>query len=100
MYALWWASWTHMLNGTYVVVHSLLDELATLADEKDGTLFWKATATVQRGCALALTSNPTDAVHMIVSGLAAYRSTGATLYEPWHLYHLAMAHAELGELDD
>ena len=100
MYALWWASWTHMLNGTYAVAQSRLDELAALADEKDANLFWKATATVQRGCVFALTSNPTGAVEMIISGLAAYRSTGATLYEPWYLYHLAMAYAELGQLDD
>ena len=62
MYALWWASWTHMLNGTYAVAQSRLDELAALADEKDANLFWKATATVQRGCVFALTSNPTGAV--------------------------------------
>ena len=45
MYALFWASWHHMLYGHYAEAQSLLDELAALADEKDATLFWKATET-------------------------------------------------------
>jgi predicted ATPase len=41
-----------------------------------------------------------DAVRAITSGITSLRSIGATLYEPWHLSHLAMAYAELGQLDD
>ena len=37
---------------------------------------------------------------MITTGLAAYRSTGATNYVPWHLSSLASAHADLGQFDD
>src|SRR5262249_13412897 len=37
---------------------------------------------------------------LITSGLGAYRSTGATIYLPWHLSSLASAHADLGQLDD
>jgi predicted ATPase len=37
---------------------------------------------------------------MISAGIAAYRSTGATMWLSWYLSHLAMAHAELGQLDD
>ena len=32
--------------------------------------------------------------------MTSLRSTGAALYEPWHLSHLAMAYAELGQPDD
>ena len=32
--------------------------------------------------------------------MTSLRSTGATLYEPWHLWHLAIAYAELGQPDD
>ena len=53
-----------------------------------------------RGELFALTGNASDAVRAITSGLTSLRSTGATLYEPWHLWHLAMAYAELGQLDD
>ena len=100
MYALWWASWQHMWYGAYAEAQSLLDELAALADEKDATLFWKATAIAFRGALFALTGKASDAVRAITSGMTSLRSTGATLYEPWHLSHLAMAYAELGQPDD
>src|SRR6516165_4156098 len=53
-----------------------------------------------QGCVLALTSKTSDAVHMITSGTTALRSTGATLFGPWHFSHLANAYAELGQFDD
>src|SRR5260370_3936409 len=37
---------------------------------------------------------------MITSGIAAWRSTGATLWTPWFLSYLAKAYAELGRYDD
>jgi predicted ATPase len=37
---------------------------------------------------------------MITSGITAYRSTGATVWTPWHLSNLASAHAKLGQFDD
>jgi class 3 adenylate cyclase/predicted ATPase len=100
MFALFWASWFRMFYGHYAEAQSLLDELATLADEKDASLFWKATEIALRGALFALTGKASDAVRAITSGLTSLRSTGATLYEPWHLSHLAMAYAELGQPDD
>ena len=100
MYALWWASWFHMFYGHYAEAQSLLDELAALADEKDASLFWKATEIAHRGALFALTGKASDAVRAITSGMTSLRSTGAALYEPWHLWHLAMAYAELGQPDD
>jgi predicted ATPase len=41
-----------------------------------------------------------DAVLGITSGINSLRSVGATLYEPHHLQYLAIAYAELGQLDD
>jgi predicted ATPase len=55
---------------------------------------------LKQGCALALTGKASDAVHMITSGLTAWRSAGATLWMPWSLLHLARAYAELGQFDD
>src|SRR5262249_7996050 len=46
------------------------------------------------------TGNGSDAVRAITSGMTSLRSTGAALYEPFHLWHLAMAYAELGQPDD
>jgi predicted ATPase len=63
-------------------------------------LFWKATEIAFRGALFAETGNASDAVRAITSGMTLLRSTGAALYEPWHLLHLAMAYAELGQPDD
>ena len=100
MFALFWAAWFHMFYGHYAEAQSLLDELAALADEKDAGLFWKATAIAFRGALFAETGNASDAVRAITSGMTSLRSTGAAFYEPWHLWHLAMAYAELGQPDD
>ena len=48
----------------------------------------------------ALTGNASDAVHQITSGIAAYRSTGATLGLTAYLSYLAKAHADLRQFDD
>jgi tetratricopeptide (TPR) repeat protein len=98
MYALWWASWLHMFDRAYAEAQPLLGELAALADEKDATLFWKATEIAHRGVLFAETGNASDAVRAITSGMTLLRSTGAALSEPWHLWHLAMAYADLASL--
>jgi predicted ATPase len=100
MYALWWASWFHMYYGAYPETQSLLDELAALADEKEASLFWKATVIAFRGALFAETGNASEAIRAITSGMTSLRSIGAALYEPYHLWHLTMAHAEVGQHDD
>jgi predicted ATPase len=70
-----------------------------LADEK-GAALWKALATMQEGCVLALSGNAAEGIEMITRGIAAYRSTGSRVYLPIFLSHLSGAHAELGQFDD
>ena len=100
MFALFWASWFHMFYGHYAEAQSLLDELATLADEKDASSLWKATEIAFRGAFFALTGKASDAVQAITSGMTSHQSIGSTLYEPWHLCYLATAYGELGQADD
>jgi class 3 adenylate cyclase/predicted ATPase len=95
MYALSRACHSYIWCGNYAAAHAQLDELIALADEKG-----KALGTALRGWLFALTGKASDAVRVITSGITSLRSTGATLYEPWHLWHLAMAYAELGQVDD
>ena len=95
MYAMIRAARTYTWYGDYATAHAQLDELIALADERG-----KAFETVNRGMLFALTGKASDAVRAITSGITSLRSTGATLYEPWHLWHLAMAYAELYQLDD
>jgi predicted ATPase len=97
MFALLNGSFTHILRGDYAAANTEVDELAALADEK-GALLWQAFGTSIRGCLLALTGEAS--VHAITSGIAALRSTGATLWMPLWVSHLARAYAELGQFDD
>jgi predicted ATPase len=83
----------------YAAAIAQVDELIALADDR-GAPYWKATGTVLRGSLLAVSGKASDAVLAISSGIIALRSTGATLYEPFHLSNLAKAYADLGQLDD
>jgi predicted ATPase len=95
-----------LVTTTFTLIHcgscsaatTQLDEVAALAAEK-GALLWKATGMTTQGCVWALTGKASDAVQMIISGMTAYRSTGTTVFTPWHLSILAKAYAELGQFD-
>jgi len=99
MYALAHAPFTHTCCGKYAAANVRLDELVALANQKDA-LLWKAVGMLVRGWVLALTGKALDAIHMITSGITASRSTGATLWMPLWLSHLARAYAALGKFDD
>jgi predicted ATPase len=49
---------------------------------------------------LALTGRASDAIEMLISGITAYQATGAVLYMPLYLPHLARVHAELGQFEE
>src|SRR5208337_2035906 len=98
-YALLHLAITHILCGNYAAANADLDEEVALANEK-GAVFFKAVGVALQGCVLALSSRASDAVHMMTSGIAALRSTGATLWVPVYLSHWAKALAELGQFDD
>jgi predicted ATPase len=85
--------------GNYATANARVDELIALAEEKNSAQ-WKAHGMLGRGSLLGLIGRAADAVEMITSGIAAWRSTGATLYLPSWLSNLAGAHAELGQLDE
>ena len=53
-----------------------------------------------QGCLFAQTGKTSDAVRMLTSGITAYRSTGATLWAPFHLSNLATSYASLSQLED
>ncbi len=99
MYALLHVSVSYIYCGSYTAATAVLDELAALADEK-GSLFWKPHGMAQQGCLFGLTGRAANAVQMLTTGIAAFRSTGSTPWIPIRLAYLAMAHAELGNFDD
>jgi predicted ATPase len=99
MSALTMTSLTYICCGNYTTANAQSDETVAVADEK-GAVLWKAMATLNRGWVLALTGKASDAVQTIASGIAACRSTGATVWQPFYLSYLARAYAELGQFDD
>jgi predicted ATPase len=99
MHSLWHASLNQILCGNYATANTFADELVGLADKK-GALFWKAWGNLNQGCVLALIGKADAAVQLISRAVAAFRSTGATLFLPLYLSHLAKAQAELGCFDD
>src|SRR5208337_2935022 len=90
---------THIFCGNYATANAQAEELSALADEK-GSAYWKALETTLRGCVSVLTGKSSDAVQLITSGTTALRSTGATLWMPFYVSHLARAYAELGQFDE
>jgi class 3 adenylate cyclase/predicted ATPase len=96
MYALSHGAFARYQCGNYATANAVFDELAALAEEK-GTLFWKAFGIMNQGCVRALTGQPSDAVRMITTG---WQSTGATMWMPFFLTHLARAHTELGKFEE
>jgi predicted ATPase/class 3 adenylate cyclase len=99
MYAYLHASFTNILCAEFAAASAQSNQLLRLAEEK-GAALWKALGRMQKGCTLALSGRPAEAIEMITSGIATYRSTGSRVYVPFFLAHLARAHAELGEFDD
>jgi predicted ATPase len=99
LFALDFVTWLHIWRGDYAAANPLLDEAIALAEEK-GALLWKGAAILYQGWLLASTGKAPSAVQTITAGIAAWRSTGSTLWIPFYLPHLAGAHAELGLFDD
>ena len=99
MFALYASGFNHICCRDYAAARTEVDELIGLADERVAP-YWKALGITVRGWVFTLTGKASDAVRAITSGITSLRSTGAILYEPLHLMHLAMAYAELGQTDD
>jgi class 3 adenylate cyclase/predicted ATPase len=85
--------------GNYANATAAVDELIALA-EKKGTLFWKGFGLMHQGCVCALNAQPSDAIRLITSGMDTRELTGATLWIPFFLSHLARAYAALEKFED
>jgi class 3 adenylate cyclase/predicted ATPase len=99
MHALNFTSGTHIRCGDYAMAKTQINELVALADEK-GALIWKAWGMMNEGSVLALTGRASDAIEMLISGIAAHRTTGSAIWLPLYLPRLARAHAELGQFEE
>jgi predicted ATPase len=89
----------HFLRGDYSAGNKMCQELLALANEK-GASFWKAFGMMNYGCVLTQIGKSSNAVQTLISGIAAWRSTGSTMWLPLRLSQLANAHADLVQFDD
>jgi len=94
IYSLLYASWTDLNCGKYLTAETRLDEAVALAIQR-GVFYWNAVGTMHRGWFSAVTGKHSEAVSAISSGIRAWRATGATLWSPFFLSCLAMAHSQL-----
>jgi len=99
MQALYHAAIPYTLCGDYAAAAARAQELVVVAEDK-GSPFWKAYGMMNQGNVMALTGRASEVVEMLISGIAAVRTTGATLYLPLHWSLLARAHAELGQFEE
>ena len=99
MIALYWTAVPLTLCGNYSRATALTHELCALADEKDAP-FWRINGSLNQGFLFALGGDASNAVQKITSGITALRPMGFTLGMPWWLSHLAIAHADLKQIDD
>jgi predicted ATPase len=99
MYAQFHTSLTNVLCAKYAAAVAESDEVVRLADEKNAAI-WKALATMQKGCVLALSGKAPEGIKMITAGITTYKSTGSRVYLPIFLAHLSRAYAEVGQFDD
>jgi predicted ATPase len=98
MFALGATSITRIWCGNVAAANLQVAEEIALADEK-GALFWKAAGMMHHSAILALTDEASNAIQMLISAIAAWRSTGATLWMPLFLSYLALAYAKLVRFD-
>jgi predicted ATPase len=99
MFALEFVTTTSTFCGNHAAAAAHAQELVALAKEK-GSLMWKAYGMAHHGSALTLTGRSADAIEMLMSGITARLTKGATLFIPFLLAQLARAHAEIGQFEE
>jgi predicted ATPase len=99
MHALGNAASLYTLCGNLAAAAAHAKELAALAEEKS-SLIWKAGGMLFQGSVLALAGNASDGIEILISGMTAWRTTGATLFVPLFLSYLGRAHAEVGQFEE
>jgi len=99
MHALGLAAILYTLCGNREAVAAQAQDQVALAEEK-GSLFWKVNGLMNQGSVLALAGRASEATEMLTSGMTAFRITGATIWMPLYLPHLARAHAELEQFEE
>ena len=100
LYALYCATVPRTLCGNLTAASAQAQELVGLSEEK-GFSFWQADAMINQGIVLAAAGKAPNAIKILIAGMTARRTTGATFWMPLYLpASLARAHAELGQFEE
>jgi predicted ATPase len=99
---------SQVIGGNYAIAKAQSDEMIVLAEgdktivlaKQKGSNYWKTSGMLRRAWLLALTGKTSDAVGMFISAIGSWCSTGATLYWPVWLSHLARACGKVGQFED
>ena len=99
LYALYCAAVPRTLCGNLTAASAQAQELVALSEEK-GFSFWQADAIINQGIVLAAAGRAPNAIEILIAGMTARQTTGATFWMPLYLPYLARAHAELGQFEE
>jgi class 3 adenylate cyclase/predicted ATPase len=91
-------AFTHICCREHAAASVHTDECIALAREK--VAYFRMFAAAQCGCILAETGKSADAIQAISAEIAGLCAIGSTIWGPYFLAHLAVAHAALGKLDE
>ncbi len=98
-YALHHTAWLNQCCGLGAAVQSAAEELIEVATAQ-GFALWRATGTFFNGAGKLLQGRTEDALPLLVSGIDAFRATGAELTLTFQLSTLGDAHTQAGRFDE
>jgi predicted ATPase len=99
MHALSVTCLTQLIIGNYAIARAQSDKQIAVAEEQ-GSVYWKTSGMLRRGCVLALAGRASNAVDIFTAALPVWHPMGSRLWLPLWLSLLARAYAELGQFDD
>jgi predicted ATPase len=99
MYTLGHYAIVQILCGSQAEAVARAQEQAAVAEET-GAPFWKTFAMRNQGCALVRIGKPSNAIELLVTGGAQAMAMRSTLWLPFYFFHLARAHADLGQFEE
>jgi predicted ATPase len=96
---LWGAGILHQLRGEEKAVQERAEAIITLAAEQ-GFPLYLAGGTILRGWALAEQGQVEEGITHLCQGLAAWRTAGTGLWQPYFLAQLAAAHGKGKQVEE
>jgi serine/threonine protein kinase/tetratricopeptide (TPR) repeat protein len=98
-YALHHTAWLYQYCRLGAEVQAAAEEEIAIATEQ-GFALWHATGTVFKGAGILLQGKPDEALPLLLTGIDAFRASGAELTLPFQLSILGDAYTQAGRFED